>query len=68
MPYKVGNIVRKEKLLDTSNFSFSHNVFHSYLSLVRQNAALCGNGLTRVTWNNLQSFTSVSLYLEYIIL
>ena len=29
----------------TSNFSFSHNVFHSYISLVRQNAALCGNGL-----------------------
>ena len=28
-----------------SNFSFSHNVFHSYISLARQNAALCGNGL-----------------------
>ena len=24
---------------------FSHNVFHSYISLVRQDAALCGNGL-----------------------
>ena len=24
---------------------FSHNVFHSYISLMRQNAALCGNGL-----------------------
>ena len=24
---------------------FSHNVFHSYISLVRQNAVLCGNGL-----------------------
>ena len=36
----------KEKLLVTSNFSFSHNVFHSYISLVRQNAALCGNGFT----------------------
>ena len=30
----------------TSNFSFSHNVFHSYTSLVRQNAVLCGNKLT----------------------
>ena len=33
----------KEKLLVTSNF-FSHNVFHSYISLVHQNAVLCGNG------------------------
>ena len=37
-------LVEKEKLLVTSNFSFSHNVFHSYISLVRQNVALCGNG------------------------
>ena len=36
---------RKEKLLLTSNFSFSHNVFHSYISLVRQTTAFCGNGL-----------------------
>ena len=35
----------KEKLLITSNFSFSHNVFYSCISLVRQNVALCGNGL-----------------------
>ena len=28
-----------------SNFYFSHNVFHSYISIVRQSAALCGNGL-----------------------
>ena len=35
----VENIVlEKEKLLVTSNFSFSHNVFHSYICLVRQNA------------------------------
>ena len=32
-------------MLVTSNFSFSHDVFHSFLSTVRQNAALCGNGL-----------------------
>ena len=32
-------------MLVTSNFSFSHNIFHSYISLVRQNVALCGNGL-----------------------
>ena len=30
----------KEKLLVTSNFSFSPNVFHSYISYVCQNAAL----------------------------
>ena len=32
-------------LLVTSNFSFSHNIFHRYISLMRQNAALSGNGL-----------------------
>ena len=32
-------------MLVTSSFSFSHNVFHSYISLVHQIAALCGNGL-----------------------
>ena len=35
----------KEKLLVTSNFSFSHNVCHSYKSLLHQNVVLCGNGL-----------------------
>ena len=35
----------KDKLLVPSNFSFSHNVFHSYISLVHQNAVLCGTGL-----------------------
>ena len=39
-------LLEKEKLLVTGNFSFSYNVFHSYISLVRQNAALCGNGLS----------------------
>ena len=38
----------KEKLLVRSIFSFPHNVFHSYISVVRQNAALCGNGLTAI--------------------
>ena len=41
---RVENIARKGKLLVISNFSFSQ-CFHSYISLVRQNAALCGNGL-----------------------
>ena len=35
----------KKKLLVTSNFSFSHSVSYSYMSLVHQNVVLCGNGL-----------------------
>ena len=41
--YRVEN-VRKGEIV-TSNFSFSHNDFHSYISLLCQNVALCGNGL-----------------------
>ena len=33
-----------EKFLVTSSFSFSHNVFHSYI-FTGQNGVLCGNGL-----------------------
>ena len=36
----------KEKLLVTSNFSFSHSVFKRLVSLGRQKVSLCGNGLT----------------------
>ena len=46
----------KEKLLVSSNLSFSHNVFHSYISLVRRSAALCGNGLRH------ESIKSISNY------
>ena len=49
MPYRVENIVRKGEIACSSNFSFSHNVFHSSISLVCQNAALCGNGLMDTT-------------------
>ena len=35
----------KEKLLVTSNFSFSHNVFKSCLLLMRQNEYLWNKGL-----------------------
>ena len=37
---------KRRNLFFISNFSFSHNVVYSYLSLVRKNAVLCGNGLT----------------------
>ena len=33
--YKVENIVRKGEIACYNNFSFSHNGFHSYISLVR---------------------------------
>ena len=36
----------KEKLLVTSNFSFSHSVFKRLVSLRHQKVSLCGNGLT----------------------
>ena len=54
----------KEKLLVPSNFAFSHNVFHSYISLVHQNAVLCGNGLSRKKILNmhLQTYRIVKLY------
>ena len=34
----------KEKLLVTSNFSFSHSVFKRLVSQGRQKVSLCGNG------------------------
>ena len=47
VPYRVENIVRNGGLnyLLQASFRFL-SVFYSYISLVRQNAALCGNGLT----------------------
>ena len=36
----------KEKLLATSNFSFSHSVVKRLVSQTRQKVSLCGNGLT----------------------
>ena len=50
--YHIGykTLWEKEKLLVTSNFSFSHNVFHSYISIVHQNTVSCGNGLITSLW------------------
>ena len=42
VPYRLENVMRKGELLVTSNFSFSHNVFLSSISLVRQNAVYRG--------------------------
>ena len=38
----------KEKLLVTSNFSFSHSVFKRLVSQGRQKVSLCGNGLKEI--------------------
>ena len=38
-------LCEKEKLLVTSNFSFSHSVFKRLVSQGRQKVSLCGNGL-----------------------
>ena len=46
--HRVENIARKGEIA-CYNFSFPLNVFHSCISLVRQNAALCGNGLPITT-------------------
>ena len=54
-------------LLVTSNFSFSHNVFHSYISLVSQNVVLCGNGLKKKSLFVLPINTSQSYYLKTLV-
>ena len=51
MPYKVENIVRKAE-------NACYNVFHSYISLVHQNASLCGNVLNHCEMSN--SWTSLN--------
>ena len=44
---------KKEKLLVTSNFSFSHSVFKRLVSQGRQKASLCGNGLMSMEYTRL---------------
>ena len=58
VPYRVENIVRKGEICLFQAISpFSHNIFQSYISLVRQNTALCGNGLK--SYNNLCIFARI---------
>ena len=42
---RVENIVGKEEISCTSNFSFSHNAFKRLLFQTHQKVSLCGNGL-----------------------
>ena len=58
--------MRKGEIACYKRFSFSHNVFHIYISLVRQNVALCGNGLktfnlwwTFLFWQSSDCFTQL---------
>ena len=44
-PNREKTLWEKEKLLVTSNFSFSHCVFKRLVSPGRQKVSLCGNGL-----------------------
>ena len=44
-PNELKTLWEKEKLLVTSNFSFSHGVFKRLVSQGRQKVSLCGNGL-----------------------
>ena len=57
-------MVKKEKLLVTSNFSFSHDVFYSYISIVHQNAALCGNGLTLYQTTKIVDFSKLEAFAD----
>ena len=45
MPYRVENITRKGEIACDKQFLLFSQCFHSYISLVCQNAILCGNGL-----------------------
>ena len=47
-PNGLKTLREKEKLLVTSNFSFSHSVFIRLVSKGHQKVSLCGNGLNRV--------------------
>ena len=44
-PFGWKTLWEKEKMLVTSNFSFSHSVFKRLVSQGRQKVSVCGNGL-----------------------
>ena len=51
-------------MLVTSNFSFSHHVFHSYISVVCQNVALCGNGLNSVLGDKVSAMSKLKAFAD----
>ena len=56
-PDRYKTLWEKEKLLVTSNFSFSHSVFKKLVSQGRQKVSLYGNGLT--LYHSIMMFNSV---------
>ena len=54
-------------LLVISNFSFSHTVFHIYISLVRQDVALCGNGLSFI-WSVAEAVVEIHSHIDRAVL
>ena len=50
----VEKIVGKGEIACMCNFSFSHNVFKSYLLLTHQNEYLCSKGLTLMQSSDLE--------------
>ena len=56
----------KEKLLVTSNFSFSYSVFKRLISQGRQNVSLCGNGIILSQPTNFRLFGTERVHRQQI--
>ena len=54
----------KEKLLVTSNFSFSHSVFKRLVSQGRQKVSLCGNGLKCLSIKSNEWKMAIDMYVK----
>ena len=54
----------KEKLLVTSNFSFSHSVFKRLVSQGHQRVSLCGNGVINDKFHHLSHINCSALILS----
>ena len=56
---------KRKKLLVTSNFSFSHNVFKRLVLQTRKNQGLFGKGLKWLTLHKIRCITLEILYLTH---
>ena len=59
---RVENTVGKEKLLVTSNFSFSHSVFKRLIMQTREKQGLFGKGLTNKSADKLTIYMNKMTY------
>ena len=57
-------LLEKEKLLITSNFSFSHSVFKRLVFQGRQKVSLCGNGLTLYQATKILTLTKLKAFAD----